>query len=229
VMACESPKLEGEPGTRLIVRQLLTRATGCLVAGLLLVAYLSPSLPLFQLNLTRSDSRKLRSFNVSEQPVQLYNASNKQLVGPGSGTGVGAPGGPNSPLCVNPEEVTHFMVCNYGATRILPHISSWAPSGRPGRYVYWGTGGDWIAAQQCYTFDTQIPSSHDNLPIDCVYRRESENLPWPWHPCAGGTFRYKRESQCVGKYICSGNPVVCTKAAFSFIIPGAPQWNGVGR
>jgi len=225
-MVCESHQSKGEPVTRPIVRQLLTRATGCLVAGLLLVAYLSPSLPLFQLNLTRSDSRKLRSFNISEQPVELYNASNKQLVGPGSGTWVGVPGGPNSPFCVNPEEVTHIMVCNYGATRIFPWAAQ-QPSEQPGERVYWAARGDWIAIHQCYNFDAHMRWSQDNLPIQCRYRRESEN--YIWHTCAGGTFRYKRESHCVGKYICSGNPVVCTKAALSFIIPGTPQWNGVGR
>jgi len=219
-MVCESHKnlsqfQAGESGTRPIVRQLLTRATGCLVAGLLLVAYLLPSLPLFQLNLTpASDSRKLLSFNMSEQSVQLYNASNKQLIGPRSGTGVGGPGGPNSPRCVNPEEVTHIMVCNYGATRILPHASQ--PAAGPGGWVYWANRGDWIAIHQCYHFDTNIVWSHENVRIDCSYMREDENI---WHTCAGGHFRYKRGSQCVGKYICSGNPVVCTKAAFSFIIP----------
>jgi len=216
-MVCELDKdlpqfQQGEPGTCPIARQLLARAAGCcLVTALLLVAYVGSPLQLSPQDRTfANDSRKLLSFNTSEQSSQLYNASTKQWVV--------TPGGPGFVLCGNPEEVSNIRVCNYGATRILPHTSQPAPG--TGQWVYWALRGDWVAFPQCYLFDAHImnhlSASAGNLPIECRYMREGENL---WHTCAGGNYKYKRGSQCVGDYVCDGNPVVCTKAALSFIIP----------
>jgi len=209
-MVCEShedlPKFEKRaPGTRSIVRRLLAIATACLLTAPLLVAYLRSSLPLSPQDLTvASDSRKLLSSNMSEQAFGPHNASDKQLAGPGSGTW--EPGIPVVGLCINTQEVTNIVVCNYGATRILPHTSQLAGSSS----VYWALQGDWIVTPQCYRFDAAFINRHgaENIQIQCAYMREGEHR---WNTCAGGNFKYKRSSPCVGEYRCAGHPVVCTQ------------------